>query len=71
MVVHDLTPEKPAPGFRERANGGLSSVGSSGFSYSSSVGGSNGVCLHFGVTYLNPSHASSRAYGFQLCCLSE
>ncbi len=64
-------PFPPAPGFRSNASGALSSVGTDGFSYSSSVSGSNGVCLHFGVTYLNPSHASSRAYGFQLRCLSE
>ncbi|WP_294599297.1 hypothetical protein [uncultured Rikenella sp.] len=61
----------PAPGFRERANGELVSVGSNGFSYSSSVSGSNGVYLHFVVTYLNPSSAGYRAHGFQLRCLSE
>ncbi|WP_300681824.1 hypothetical protein [uncultured Rikenella sp.] len=61
----------PAPGFRERANGGLSSVGNNGFSYSSSVSGSNGVYLHFGVTYLHPSSAYRRGYGLQLRCLSE
>ena len=60
-----------APGFRERADGGLSYVGSHGFSYSSFVNGINGVYLDFYVTYLNPSYASSRAYGLQLRCLSE
>jgi len=61
----------PAPGYRERANGGLGHVGNHGFSYSSSVSGSNGVYLNFYVTYLNPSNANSRAYGFPLRCLSE
>ncbi|WP_294596513.1 hypothetical protein [uncultured Rikenella sp.] len=46
-------------------------VGHHGFSYSSSVSGSNGVYLDFGVTYLGLSNAHSRAYGFQLRCLSE
>ncbi|WP_300853248.1 hypothetical protein [uncultured Rikenella sp.] len=61
----------PAPGFRERANGGPGYVGSSGFSYSSSVSGSNGVYLNFSVTDLNPSRAHGRAYGLQLRCLSH
>ncbi len=60
----------PAPGYRERANGGLSNVGNNGFSYSSSVSGSNGVYLNFHVTNFNPSNANSRAYGLQLRCLS-
>ena len=62
---------RPAPGFRERANGGLNNVGNNGFSYSSSVSGSNGVYLNFNVTNLNPSNANSRAYGLQLRCLSD
>ncbi len=61
----------PAPGFRSNASGALSSVGTDGFSYSSSVSGSNGVYLAFTVAYLNPSNADSRAYGLQLRCLSE
>ena len=60
-----------APGFRPRETGDLVNVGNYGFSYSSSVSGSNGVYLSFHVTHLNPSHADSRAYGFQLRCLSE
>ena len=61
----------PAPGFRSLASGGLSYVGNGGFSYSSSVSGSNGVYLDFYVTGLNPSYAYLRAYGLQLRCLSE
>ncbi|WP_300728806.1 hypothetical protein [uncultured Rikenella sp.] len=63
--------ENPAPGFRDRANGGLSYVDGDGFSYSSSVSGSNGVCLYFGVTNLYPNSAGHRAHGLQLRCLSE
>ena len=65
----------PAPGFRDAGNfgrlGDLVYVGHHGFSYSSSVSGSNGVYLGFDVTWLGPSSASSRAYGFQLRCLSH
>ncbi len=62
---------RTAPGFRERANGVLSNVGTYGFSYSSSVSGSNGVYLDFNVTHLYSSFAYPRGYGFQLRCLSE
>ncbi|WP_300829605.1 hypothetical protein [uncultured Rikenella sp.] len=65
----------PAPGFRDAGNNGrfgaLAYVGHGGFSYSSSVSGSNGVYLHFYVTGLNPGSASDRGYGLQLRCLSE
>ncbi|WP_300728666.1 hypothetical protein [uncultured Rikenella sp.] len=64
-------PSNTASGFRNSSSGALSNVGNDGFSYSSSVSGSNGVYLGFNVTYLNPSRANSRAYGLQLRCLSE
>ncbi|WP_294600986.1 hypothetical protein [uncultured Rikenella sp.] len=48
-----------------------SHVGNYGFSYSSSLSGSNGVYLSFGVTHLNPSYTTDRASGLQLRCLSE
>ena len=35
------------------------------------VSGTNGMHLSFNVTWLYPSGADSRAYGFQLRCLSE
>ncbi len=31
----------------------------------------DGLYLDFGMTALNPSNTSSRAYGFPLRCLSE
>ncbi len=61
----------PAPGYRHRDTGALSSVGYGGFSYSSSVSGSTGVYLDFCVTDLRPSYTDYRAYGFQLRCLQE
>ncbi|WP_298081045.1 hypothetical protein [uncultured Rikenella sp.] len=65
------TPCGPALGYRTTSSGGPGGVGHSGFSYSSSVSGSNGVYLSFYTQHLNPSHADSRAYALQLRCLSE
>ncbi|WP_294599280.1 hypothetical protein [uncultured Rikenella sp.] len=64
-------PYCPAPGFRRRDTGALGHVGSYGYSWSSTVSSINGMHLDFGVTWLDPSHANTRAYGFQLRCLSE
>ncbi len=60
-----------APGFRERANGALNGVGGNGYSWASTVSGTGGMNLSFGVTWIGPSYSSSRAYGFPLRCLSE
>ncbi|WP_299456678.1 hypothetical protein [uncultured Rikenella sp.] len=46
-------------------------VDHSGYSWSSTVGGTNGVHLGFNVTWLDPNNADNRAHGFQLHCLSE
>ncbi|WP_300727912.1 hypothetical protein [uncultured Rikenella sp.] len=46
-------------------------VGNGGYSWASTVSGSNGMNLNFGVTWLNPSSAHNRGHGFQLRCLSE
>ncbi|WP_294592767.1 hypothetical protein [uncultured Rikenella sp.] len=65
----------PAPGFRDAGNNGrlgaLTDVGNYGYSWASTVGGTNGMHLGFSVAWLNPSTAYYRAYGFQLRCLSE
>ncbi len=61
----------PAPGVREKATGTPTEVGYGGYSWSSTVSGINGLDLNFYVTWLNPSTANSRGYGFQLRCLSE
>ncbi|WP_299457482.1 hypothetical protein [uncultured Rikenella sp.] len=65
----------PAPGFRDAGNygrlGSLLSVGSNGYSWSSTVSGTNGMYLNFNVAWLYPSNANGHAYGFQLRCLSE
>ncbi|WP_300829596.1 hypothetical protein [uncultured Rikenella sp.] len=70
---------RSAPGYRNFGRGGgegiARNIGNSGFSWSSTSYDSDdhypGMYLNFSVTYLNPSHASNRAYGFQLRCLSE
>ena len=64
-------PSGTAPGFRDRANGGLSRVGNGGFSWSSDTTGIGGMYLTFDVTTLVPSHVDIHGYGFQLRCLSE
>ncbi|WP_294600861.1 hypothetical protein [uncultured Rikenella sp.] len=61
----------PAPGLRERANGGLVNVGIHGFSWSSVIGGISGLDLNFHSQILNASASDCRAHGFQLRCLSE
>ncbi len=65
----------PAPGFRDAGNNGkngdLMNVGNSGFSWSSSVSGSNGVYLNFNATNLNPSNTNNRAFGLQVRCLQH
>ncbi|WP_298081259.1 hypothetical protein [uncultured Rikenella sp.] len=63
--------KRPAPGYRSRDTGALSNVGSYGCSWASTVSGTGGMSLGFYVTWLYPSNAYYRAYGFQLRCLSE
>ncbi len=46
-------------------------VGHHGFSWSSVTGGVYGLDLNFYSQYLSASFSDSRAYGFQLRCLSE
>ncbi|WP_294596542.1 hypothetical protein [uncultured Rikenella sp.] len=64
-------PEGTAPGFHRRDTGALGNVGHSGCNWSSTVSSTYGMGLSFDVTWLDPSYANSRAYGFQLRCLSE
>ncbi|WP_298080504.1 hypothetical protein [uncultured Rikenella sp.] len=49
----------------------LGYVGNSGYSWSSAVGGTKGMHLDFGMTWLPLSGSSLRAHGFPLRCLSE
>ncbi len=50
----------------------MNGVGNNGYSWSASTRGIYGQDLLFKVTWLYPSFANdSRAYGFQLRCLSE
>ncbi|WP_462377058.1 fimbrial protein [Rikenella microfusus] len=65
----------PAPGYRDFGRTGCEGearyVGYRGYSWSSSVSGSNGFCLDFSTTYLHPSDANYRGHGFQVRCLQE
>ncbi|WP_297628315.1 hypothetical protein [uncultured Rikenella sp.] len=47
------------------------SLGSNGYSWSSSVSETHGMVLRFPTQNLNPSYAHHRSHGFQLRCLSE
>ena len=68
----DSNAERRAPGFRNRnTSGALGSVGSSGYCYSSSVNGTNGMDLDFSTRHFNPGYAGNRGDAFQLRCLSE
>ena len=62
---------RPAPGYHRQDMGALYCVGYGGYSWSSPFCSTNGMHLGFDVAGLNPGSASSRAYGFQLRCLSE
>ncbi len=68
----------PAPGFRDsgyrNATGGsgkLYSVGDYGFSWSSSIAGTNAHYLGFYYSWLSPQGSGHRATGLQLRCLQE
>lgn len=61
----------PAGGFRYKDAGALAYVGNNGFSWSSTVGGTNAFYLYFGSANLNPSSANYRGHGFQVRCLQE
>ena len=66
---------RPAPGYRDFGRTGYEGVargiGYNSSSWSSTVSSTNGMILDFGVTWLGPSNAGGRGYGFQLRCLSE
>ncbi len=65
----------PAPGFRDamstRGFGGLRDVGSNGYSWSSTITGSDAHFLYFHCNGVNPQSSNARAYGFPLRCLQE
>ncbi len=65
----------PAPGYRDFGRTGYEgvarNVGNNGYSWSSSVSGSNGFYLNFNTTNLNPSNANNRGHGFQVRCLQH
>ncbi|WP_294600524.1 hypothetical protein [uncultured Rikenella sp.] len=60
-----------APGSRYHANGALSLIGNSGSGWSATIHTTDGLFLYFNAAALQLSGTGSRAYGFQLRCLSE
>lgn len=68
-----LTDFYPASGYRNRTSGALSSVGSSGYSWSSSPtqSSTNAGYLSFVASYVYPQNNFSRACGFPVRCVRE
>ncbi|WP_294600444.1 hypothetical protein [uncultured Rikenella sp.] len=66
---------RSAPGYRDYGRTGYEGIirrgGYSGYSWSSATGGIGGLDLNFYSQSLTASRSDSRAYGFQLRCLSE
>ena len=64
----------PASGSRNRTNGSLTSVGSNGYSWSSSpdsAGSTHAGYLSFGASYVYPFNDYGRANGFPVRCVRE
>lgn len=64
----------PASGYRYRASGALSNVGTIGYSWSSAPSGSSSVnagYLLFNATFVYPLNDSYRAVGFPVRCVRE
>ena len=59
------------PGFRYRSSGMLSDVGYHGYSWASSVAGTNAHGLDFYFNGINPQHSHYHAFGLPLRCLQE
>ena len=71
----DLRVPSNTPGFRDAGNnkgyGALREVGSAGYSWSSTVSGSNVRFLGFYYYGVNPQDYNHRAHGLPLRCLQE
>ena len=63
----------PASGYRNRASGALTNVGSSGYSWSSSPtqSSTNAGYLNFSASSVYPQDGNARAYGFPVRCVRE
>ena len=59
------------PGYRHPYTGVLTNVGERGYSWSSTVSGTDGLYLSMNATWVNPSNANNRAHGFQVRCLQH
>ncbi len=63
--------QHPAPGLRGYEHGKVRDVGYGGYSWSSTITGSNAHFLRFHYGGVYPQDYSNRAYGLQLRCLLE
>ena len=61
----------PAGGYRAYSDITLYDVGKYGYSWSSSIAGTNAHYLLFGYSWLSPQYGGHRAGGLQLRCLRE
>ncbi len=64
-----MSSDIPAPGVRGNGEGALWNVGNNGYSWSSTVAGTNARFLNFNSGGLNPQNSNNRANGLQLRCL--
>ena len=60
-----------APGYRLRDTGKPVYISNYGYSWSSTISLTDGMFLYFDMQHLDPCYTTSRAFGFQLRCLSE
>ncbi len=61
----------PAAGYRDVSDATLSSVGTSGYYWSSSVNGTYSYYLNFNSGGVGPGSTNYRGYGFSVRCISE
>ena len=64
----------PASGFRASDSGGLGSVGTYGYAWSSSpdaASNDGGAYLNFGSARVNPENYNSRTLGFPVRCVPD
>ncbi len=70
-MARESKPNHPAPGNRDYGTGALTYVGNGGYQWASTISDIRGRFLWSLTQSLGPDHASNRAGGFLLRCLSE
>jgi uncharacterized protein (TIGR02145 family) len=69
--TYNSTLKLPSSGFRDRADGTLSSQGAGGIYWSSRISGTLANRLYFSSTVANASGYYTRAYGFTVRCIKN